>query len=474
MHTNDFFPEDQTSGFFGNATTMTCSLLNSTSDGHKEYVCIRYNYWFAIITLLFIYLPSVNVIATLYGPGSAGLVGVLEGFVMAIHGGILAVTGYFVPSPGTAIVAWFIICFGAGVFALALLNGNYDNDDDEIDKYHFLLYIPLLAFSPIIFVIIKLLAIIKSNNKFIQSQSTYGSRGEAIFEAAPQLCLQLYIVLLSMSATQKQWLSIITSVATISLPNIENYVLAKGDEYGPKAIIKNICVFLPASLFKVLSVSLLAVFLRGWVILVIVATIILVLVALAIASVALMITGRRHKFHNEEDDDLRQLLECVLLSWLTLAGLWRGKRTVLLRLVSTLTVTITYSLILMIILVICNVDSDYGYVCGAGLSWSELELVKNPLHLNLRLGCTIGLGWISLLVDVLLAWAKFMDPQDKQVGFWDRAVLLEGLGVQFERKTYLEDLDLEADIADLDADLDAYLEDDLEEDLEEDQEEDQE
>ena len=236
------------------------------------------------------------------------------------------------------------------------------------------------------------------------------------------------------------------------------------------------------------------------------ATIILVLVALAMVSVALMITGRRHKFHNEEDDDLRQLLECILLSWLTLAGLWRGKRTVLLRLVSTLTVTITYSLILMIILVICNVDSDYGYVCGAGLSWSELELVKNPLHLNLRLGCTIGLGWISLLVDVLLAWIKshdwrshnwgsldkvvdwFVDPQDEQAGFWDKAVLLEGLGVRPRRpknrprsrpkRRHKVDLEvcleegLKEDIeVGLEEEIEVGLEEEIEVDLEEDIEE---
>ena len=44
----------------------------------------------------------------------------------------------------------------------------------------------------------------------------------------------------------------------------------------------------------------------------------------------------------------------------------------------------------------------------------------------LLVGSTIGLGWFSLLVDVLLAWIKSKFAEGK---IWDRAVLLEGLGI---------------------------------------------
>ena len=84
-------------------------------------------------------------------------------------------------------------------------------------------------------------------------------------------------------------------------------------------------------------------------------------------------------------------------------------------------------------------------IYGAGISWSELEIVKEPFFLNLLLGSTIGLGWISFLLDIILAWCKshdwrsynwgplrkavdwFVDPLDQKVGFWDRAILLQGL-----------------------------------------------
>ena len=153
-----------------------------------------------------------------------------------------------------------------------------------------------------------------------------------------------------------------------------------------------------------------------------------------------------HYHRSVEDDETHQFAECALLSWLTLAGLGREKWAAVARSVSTLTVTIIYSLILGIILVICNVDPASGYVYGAGLSWSELELVKDSFHLNLFIGITIGLGWISYLLDIILAWCKFHDWKSHNLGplsklvdwfvdevqgedtkFWDGAVLLQGL-----------------------------------------------
>ena len=83
---------DARNALFGNALTVSCR--NITVDGKEEIFCIKYNYWFSILTLLFIYLPSVNVIATLYGPLTVGRVSLkIWGPVMAIVGGILALIG---------------------------------------------------------------------------------------------------------------------------------------------------------------------------------------------------------------------------------------------------------------------------------------------------------------------------------------------------------------------------------------------
>ena len=104
---------------------------------------------------------------------------------------------------------------------------------------------------------------------------------------------------------------------------------------------------------------------------------------------------------------------------------------------------------MVIIMVMCNVDPNSGYVYGAVLAWSDLRIVQDRFYLNLLLGSTIGLGWVSFLLDIIITWCKshdwrshnwgpltkavdcFVDPLDLEAGFWDRAVLLEGLKYKF-------------------------------------------
>ena len=430
---NDSFGDDYFSPLFGN---VTCELYNLTSDG-KDVMCVKYvkyDHWFSILTLFFIYLPSVNVIATLYGPETAGKVGMRMSLVMAFVGGIFAIVGYFVSSPATSMIGWFVIILGSGILGISLLHLGNGGDGECL---HYFMFIPLVIFSPVIFIIIKFLAILKSGNTLLKSQSTWGTRGEVILEAAPQLGLQLYIVMLTLNPRKSQVLSILTSAATLSLPNIENFVVARGGDFGFKSAVKNILVFIPASLFKILSVSLLGLFLRGWLILIIV-----VIIVLLYATV--LITFRYYNLPRKVDD-AQQAGEC-LLAWLTLVGLGKRKSAALFRLFSTLLITIIYSLILVIIMIICNVNPNSGYVYGAVLAWSDLKIVQDRFYLNLLLGSTIGLGWVSFLLDIIITWCKshdwrshnwgcmeklvnwFVDPKDKDAGFWDEAVLLQGLG----------------------------------------------
>ena len=84
-------------------------------------------------------------------------------------------------------------------------------------------------------------------------------------------------------------------------------------------------------------------------------------------------------------------------------------------------------LILSIILVICNVNADTGYIYGAALSWSDLPIVKDQFFLNLLLGGTIALGWGAFIMDIIITWCK---TRNQKAGFWDKAVLLQGLGVK--------------------------------------------
>ncbi len=443
------FKEDYYSPQFGN---VSCAQYNSTASGQD--VCVEFvkqDYWFAITTLFFIYLPSVNVIATLYGPSSVGRVAVKMSLVTALVGGVFALIGFFVTTPmsnpATSITGWFLIILSSGFLGMGLVNkvsGDFDTGG-KTHLLHYIMFIPLVSISPVIFIVIKFLAIFKTENKLLQSQATYGSRGEGILEAAPQLGLQLYIVLLSLDPTPNQVLSILTSSATLSLPSIENFVAARGGDFGLKPIMKNVWILLPSSLFKILSVAIFSLFLRGWVIFIIVSTIVIVGVTLGV-----LMNTYYDLSYDGDDGDTQQFLECILLSWLTVAGLGSGKLTAINRLVSTLLVTILYSLTLGIIMAICNVNVNIAYIYVADILWSDITIVKETFFLNLLVGGTIALGWGAVLVDIIITWCKtrdwrshnwgplkkvvywFVDPLDQEAGFWDEAVLLQGLGFKIE------------------------------------------
>lgn len=446
---NDTMCEKKIDIFLGNYSTKICDI-----DGNGT--SIKYNPWFTIHTLLYIYLPSVNIIATLYGPETIGTVAKRNGLIMAITGAVLATVGFCVPSPKTSVIGWFLLFLGGPTSGLGLINkhsGFYIYDSPSL--LHYIFFFPLLILSPVIFIFIKILAIIQEENRFLKSQSSYGSRGEAILEAAPQLGVQIYIALLTMKPSLNQKLSILTSAATISLPIIETYVSARGMDFGFKSIIQNVLVFVPASLFKVASVSIIGVFLNGWAIPLFIGVIILVLFCLlsiekftdlgmglrdlGLSRGGLSLTQSSSMVTLVSSVRKHQLIECIFLSWMTLTNLGKSKRARVYRLVSTFLITAIFSVILTVFLIICNTSVSDGYTyrmylfheTGITWAWSELPFVnlQNGLYLNLTLGLTICLGWVSFLLDLVTAAIKFYcsgSVEDKGKSFWDGAVLLEG------------------------------------------------
>ena len=430
---NDTMCQEEIDIVMGNFSTKICNI-----DGNETSK--KYNPWFTIHTLLYIYLPSVNVLATLYGPETVGTVAKRSGLIMAIIGAVLATVGFYVPNPTTSVIGWFLLFFGGSTSGLGWIS---KNSGCNIDGYrnspsllHYIVFFPLLIFSPVIFIFIKCIAIIKGN-RFPQSQSSHGSRAEAILEAAPQLGVQIYIALLSMKPSLKQKLSILSSAATISIPIIETYVSARRMKFGFKSIMQNGLVFLSTSLFKVASVSIIGVFLNHWAILLIFGVIILVFVCLlSLEKFCDMGPTKRKKNKNNMviNDRKQQFMECVFLSWATLTNLGNIKRAAFFRLVSTFLITTIYTVILTLFLIISdtNVTDGYTYlILRTGITWSELPFVnlQNGLYVNLILGLTIFLGWVSFLLDLVTAGLKFYccgSAEDKEKSFWDGAILLEG------------------------------------------------
>ena len=87
----DSVVSDVYSPWFGSGN-VTCTLYNSTSDVCEKY--FEKNYWFGILTLSFIYLPSVNVVTSLYGPETTGTVGIVMSLGMAVVGGVFAASDF--------------------------------------------------------------------------------------------------------------------------------------------------------------------------------------------------------------------------------------------------------------------------------------------------------------------------------------------------------------------------------------------
>ena len=112
---NDTICEEKIDIFLGNFSTKICNI-----DGNET--SITYNPWYTIHTLLYIYLPSVNVMATIYGPETAGRVAKWTGFILVITGSLLATVGFYVPSPTTSVIGWFVLFFGGPASGLGWLN----------------------------------------------------------------------------------------------------------------------------------------------------------------------------------------------------------------------------------------------------------------------------------------------------------------------------------------------------------------
>ena len=422
----NFVPFKNDSSVLNITGSRTCTLVEQKEAGYlfscREPVLTG-------LTLALIYWPAIKVMATLLGPRTAGQVGIGWGLLMTIIGVMVEtmVTG----NNATAVIGLFLIYIGVPflLLSIVLIFSTRKEEGGEKIKIpgqalvlQFAVFPLLLPFVPLIFIATKLLSVLKPKNIFLRSQATVGSRGEAILEAAPQFVFQCYVVLLSLSPTWIQWISITTSALTLSLPNIEQFVTTRSEEFGPKSILKNIAVFFPVSLFKLLTLSILCVFLKF-----IVYVNIFMIAQNLLLAIPLLIGEKKKSRH--------QFFESIFLSWVTITNLGKGKTAAQYRLVTTIWWTISHSLTLLFILVVSNTDPE-AVVISRYFDWSNLVLVQELSTLNTLLVSTLCLGWLFLVLDVITASIKYRnckhsdkrmkDLMDKTV-LWDYAIFLEGI-----------------------------------------------
>ena len=392
----------------------------------------EFNPWYTGFTLAFIYLPSLNIVATLCGPGIAGPLGIVWGTVIAI-------IGLFI-SPLNLSILWSLvpITLGVAMVVLAIVSLNNSLFKPFLNPIpdfllHFIIFPLLIVISPLLYVIIKFLAIINPSSKFLESQDKVGGRGETILEAAPQLTLQCYIVLLSLSPSRSQLFSIGTSILALPIPIVEQYETIKSKELGIMSIFK-IFVLLPASLFKLFSFAIICLFFR-WPV-----TMYISIGYLILLGFFLLITFFYYNKHDGKHNGWKQLRECFTLSWLTITNIERNETAALFRMVSSIFWNTAHSITIAVILYICNDDPSYIDIFG-NVKWSELALVQDISMLNILLITTIGLGWISLWMDMIYANVKYCYKSSKNTkdqtwnGFWQGALLLEGLSYLCKKTT---------------------------------------
>ena len=122
-----------------NITGRTCTFVEEYDDSYK-FSCDERNPMFAALTLLFIYSPSLNVLATLYGPRTAGILGAVWGLVIVIPGWIalLYVRTSKEMSDGVNVMVLFLEGLGMVMFLLGFLmvfgtlrNSPQDQDGNE-------------------------------------------------------------------------------------------------------------------------------------------------------------------------------------------------------------------------------------------------------------------------------------------------------------------------------------------------------
>ena len=187
-------------------------------------------------TLLFVYAPSVNIVSAIYGPRVGGFLAYGPyGFFAILKIIIGALIWGFGSNIWTSVVGAFLVFLGLmngfiGWFQNVNRPMNPEKPPEPLRKsrkdnlIRFILYPIFYITSPILLLFIKFQAILRPSSKLVQYQDQICSRGEAMLESTPQLCLQLYILLSTLKPSWAATFSMATSAIALSLPSIEKFL----------------------------------------------------------------------------------------------------------------------------------------------------------------------------------------------------------------------------------------------------------
>ena len=216
------------------------------------------------LTLLFINLPAPYIISSFIGPSGGG-------YFATVWGGLMAIAGIAIQDEVGLEVLSFVMQFSGWTFNLVGLIQNaagFVKRSKSESRMAFIkrrfrqfkklwpllfIYPFLIPLAPFLLLFLKIQALLRPENEFIKQQEKLSSGGEAILEATPQFCLQLYVIMSTWSVSWSQIFSVITSSLTLSLANLDKFLInERNSELGPNMetlkYFPNMCL---QSLFRV-------------------------------------------------------------------------------------------------------------------------------------------------------------------------------------------------------------------------------
>ena len=138
------------------------------------------DYWYGVLTSVFIFLPGCNVLSAFYGPSTAA-------FLCSIWGDIFMICAMLIwllaSTMTAAVISWFLFLLGLGM----ILFGSFGKDraKQQTNKTWWertshqipqIISYPLLLFSsPFLVLLTKFFYILRPKNKFIENQKKYAA-----------------------------------------------------------------------------------------------------------------------------------------------------------------------------------------------------------------------------------------------------------------------------------------------------------
>ena len=217
--------------------------------------------------------------------------------------------------------------------------------------------------TPFLIILLKIVKLSKLEEDpfLVECQASMASTGELMFESTPQIMLQVYILMFNFyQPTWRQTLAIITSTMTLSLLNIETYLVNQNqNKFNVTNILKFFPLFFLASTFRVI-IAFMSIMLQG---LGILSLCIGIVIFLYFVSIFL-----NKKYDLQVDSETREETEDSILDWksqrtefcvisfLAMTNLANSRRASILRFYSFYFITFFYLLVCTVILIICHYD----------------------------------------------------------------------------------------------------------------------